>query len=378
MGLAHFLRLFEQLRLPPRELAQRPPRESVRQVQTALSAALADPAFCLDCLESDIRLPPSSRSSADLVPFAGDAERGIRVALGYWGPGAAAGPHEHADWTVTAVFHNALMVQTYDHEHARRTGELAPRRVFGAAVGQAGHIYHPCLHDPRNPTGTWSISLHVVGPLHSPTLAMQGIQVRGVSTAAGDSTVGDSTDGDSTPSSDPVDRQLARIAADGARCAQVLALQRWPGDRARRLLEALFQAGSGPARRAAAAELAQRYGIDAWRASDLPPPRACALDTQLEHAWPGVELGVVAASGEVSLVARSRHRRCVLLRTGPRAARALEFVAAHPSFEVGALPGDLAAADKVRLAEALVEGTAFRVGGPAGGADREVETWNVS
>ena len=38
------------------------------------------------------------------------------------------------------------------------------RTVFGAEAGKVGFVYEPCIHDPRNPTDRWSLSLHVSSP----------------------------------------------------------------------------------------------------------------------------------------------------------------------------------------------------------------------
>src|SRR6185503_2174248 len=110
----HFGELVERMRalgLPGEGAADRPTRESVQEVRQWMAEGLAGDELPLDCLELELGAMPERPARDDLEPFYVDPESGTRFALAYWAPGRAAGAHEHNDWTITAVFHNALDVE---------------------------------------------------------------------------------------------------------------------------------------------------------------------------------------------------------------------------------------------------------------------------
>ncbi len=153
----------------------RPPRDNVRSVQNALAAGLADEDFALDCIEleldSALRARQTPGARANVPAFHAIEERGIFFRIFYWPPGKKAPPHEHASWTVTAVFHNALTVTTYDWDTAVRERRLVSKNEFAAERGRAGHIYESCIHRPSNPTDRLATSVHIFNANDRPTLA---------------------------------------------------------------------------------------------------------------------------------------------------------------------------------------------------------------
>src|SRR5262249_13875010 len=104
------------------------------------------------------------RMGPGLVPFFTMPRTGIRFALGYWPPGGSPGAHEHTAWTITAVCRNQLDVLTFDRLRSYETRTLVPKNRFNAQAGQVGYIYEPCLHEPKNNSQDWSLSLHIVSP----------------------------------------------------------------------------------------------------------------------------------------------------------------------------------------------------------------------
>jgi predicted metal-dependent enzyme (double-stranded beta helix superfamily) len=138
--------------------ASLPPRDSVRALQDMLSRALGDPEFRLDCSEREIERLIAV--DAHQVPMHAD-ERGIRMRMFHWAPGAFAPAHEHTFWTVTAVAANMLEVTTFDWDVAVRERRLERKHVFAGEAGRAGHIYTPCIHRPRNPSARASSSIHI-------------------------------------------------------------------------------------------------------------------------------------------------------------------------------------------------------------------------
>jgi hypothetical protein len=158
MEFREFVSLLRSSDLGDPGTAGLPPRDHVRAVQNALGAALATEEFVIDCLEIELAHAGEAQRPPDLwvVP-----ERGIHVRLVRWAPGVGAGPHEHTSWTVTGVIHNRLEIQTYRMEDAYARRELVPKNRFFADRGAVGHIYEPCIHEPRNTTERGAASIHV-------------------------------------------------------------------------------------------------------------------------------------------------------------------------------------------------------------------------
>jgi hypothetical protein len=155
---------FEELEFPLAGEREHPERNSVLAAREAVTDAVRDDEFLVDSMARELDLVERRVPRQGLVPFFTVPAHGIGLSFGYWGPGSRAGAHEHTAWTITAVCRNELEVQTYDREGSYRRRTLIPKNLFEAPAGRAGFIYEPCIHDPRNPTDRWSVSLHLYSP----------------------------------------------------------------------------------------------------------------------------------------------------------------------------------------------------------------------
>nr|CAI43945.1 hypothetical protein [Sorangium cellulosum] len=322
--------LLERLDFPPEGDRRRPPRDHVRALEAALRAGLADDELPLELLALEIE---RRDGAPDLAPFHVIPGVGVRVAFAYWAPGRAAGAHEHTDWTVTAVFHNALDVATFDWDATVRARRLVPKSLFSAGVGRVGHIYEPCIHDPRNPTPRWSISLHLLGPHDGPVLEAQVGPIDGLTGAA-----------PPPAPEDALSEALHAHARERVRRAQIDALER-RGPRAAALLARLHARGDAGTKRRAARALGRTEDLDA--------------QTALARRWPGVDLDVASSAGRAELLARAGERAQVLLRVDAWAAPALRALAAARELRPRDIPG-LAEAEQLALARALVDHGTFQ------------------
>jgi hypothetical protein len=157
--------LFDRHAFPEEQVRELPEKDAVLAARAAMTAAVRDDEFLVDCIGYELKLlERPSRRRQNLVPFFTLPGYGVRFAFGYWPPGSNAGAHEHTDWTITGVCHNQLIVQTFDRNESYRRQALVPKNLFDAHAGEVGFIYEPCIHDPRNPTGKWSLSMHVSSP----------------------------------------------------------------------------------------------------------------------------------------------------------------------------------------------------------------------
>lgn len=165
MKLDDLCELFERHAFPDEEVRDLPDKDAVLAARAAMTTAVRDEEFLVDCLGYELTLlERPRRRRQNLVPFFTVPGYGVRFAFGYWPPGSNAGAHEHTDWTITSVCHNQLVVQTFDRDESYRRQALVPKNLFDARAGDVGFIYRPCIHDPRNPTNRWSLSMHVSSP----------------------------------------------------------------------------------------------------------------------------------------------------------------------------------------------------------------------
>lgn len=165
MKLDELCDVFERYTFPEERVRDRPEKDTVLAARAAITAAVRDDEFLVDCIGYELTLlDRPSRRRQNLVPFFTMPGCGVRFAFGYWPPGSNAGAHEHTDWTITGVCRNQLIVQTFDRSESYRRQTLVPKNLFDAHAGEVGFIYEPCIHDPRNPTDKWSLSMHVSSP----------------------------------------------------------------------------------------------------------------------------------------------------------------------------------------------------------------------
>src|SRR5262249_4924578 len=60
-----------------------------------------------------------------------------------------------------------LRVATFDRAATYQRRELVAKNVFDAGPGEAGYIHGPAIHAPRNPSGVWTLTLHISSPRDS-------------------------------------------------------------------------------------------------------------------------------------------------------------------------------------------------------------------
>src|SRR5262245_64530044 len=164
MKLHDLCEVFEARHFPTLGTQAHPERDAVRDARSAVADAVVDDEFLADCLSWELRLVKENRLRRGLAPFFTIPELGVRFAFGYWPPGSSAGPHEHTAWTITAVCRNELEVVVYNREESYQRRELVPKNCFHAPSGRVGFIYEPCIHDPRNTSPDWSLTLHITSP----------------------------------------------------------------------------------------------------------------------------------------------------------------------------------------------------------------------
>jgi hypothetical protein len=162
---------FRGSEFPAQGVDAHPDRASVKTARSAVESAVIDEEFLVDCMRRELRLIEANTPRRGLTPFFIIPDFGIRIAFGYWPPGATPGAHEHTAWTITAVCRNRLEVLTYDREESYKRQELVPRNRFNAGAGRVGYIYEPSIHKPKNISTAWSMSLHVSSPRDGQPLA---------------------------------------------------------------------------------------------------------------------------------------------------------------------------------------------------------------
>lgn len=362
-AIDRFAALLDEVRLP--EPAQRghATEDQVRAVEAWVRDALASDDFLLDCLARDLARPEPASPTAELAPFYKHPQSRVQVALAYWSPGSAAGPHEHNDWTVTAVVHNRLEVTTFDLAAARRERRLVQRHVFPALPGRVGHIFDHGLHDPRNPTRQWSISLHVFGPQRRPGLESEVGPIEGL-TRSGDGPA-------VTPDLEPaVARVLQGAWLQGVHRARVAALSALASSaRAVPLLEAIGARGDETTQHRAASALLGHDEARGRRALGALAHHQLGMRSELAHAWPAeAALGVRLRDGQAEITVGHAPPRA-LLRVSPVAESALRFIAEHERFALAEVPGGFGLEDLRDLTGKLLLWGALRVVRPGPGAN---------
>ncbi len=321
------------LALPLPGEPRRATQGEVYAVRTEVTASLSQEDFLLDCVERELQRLRSAKPDAGLFPFATSGDGRVLLAFGYWAPRSGTGPHEHVDWTVTAVVHNRLDVTTFHYEALARDGRLVPKNHFQAERGRAGQIHEPCVHAPENPTERWSLSLHLLGPNEDGQLADRELGLTRFQAS-----------GAEEPHLRTFRGMQARERAHGV---LVELLASFASERARSVLAALADEGSASIREAARRALGERASRASPEASGEP-----ALDRALA-ASALLPLRVEEAADVASLRLGPSADAPVLLRTSLRAAEALRFVASARRFRPEELPG-LSAREKQRLARALL------------------------
>jgi hypothetical protein len=335
MRLDDLCAVFERSDFPDAGADDHPDRGSVIAARAAMTDAVCDDEFLVDCMERELRTIEEWIPRRGLVPFFTVPGRGIRFAFGYWPPGGHAGAHEHTAWTITAVCRNHLEVRTYDREASYRRQSLVPKNLFDAPAGRVGYIYEPCIHDPRNMTRRWSLSFHATSPLDGRPVAGQEGCVPALDAYAIRRSDSWGTPYDTVVTArrrQVVIRQIARFLAQvevGA-AGGLLDSCAWLGTPAtRRFVDGLQPrdlVASRPERRPRLTRTHADLVLSSRDEDD-----AVVLGAETSRGW--------VAELSMAAVARS----------------AMEFCARTPSFDMAELPGSLTAEERQEIGEALEE-----------------------
>lgn len=304
-----------------------PNRSSVLEARAAVTAAVQDDELLLDCVARELAMLENHELRRSLVPFHIISDLGIAFAFGYHPPGARPGPHEHTAWTITAVCRNELEMRTWDRDESYRRRELVPKNRFQAVSGRVGFVYDPCIHEPRNVSADWSMSLHVISPLDGerPTSETE-------SPPPG-------LDMGFMPSPEADQHPYRRVQA--ARQRQTFV---------RELHGLITSTGRRQAR--------DLYG----QCLRLGPPglrRAADGRDHIEQSWtltrthPGLALDHHRADGSVTLYAQTPAGASAEIVIDDVACAAIELAAREQSFEVRDLPGALSSEERRSIGEAL-------------------------
>jgi hypothetical protein len=318
---------FDRGEFPSASAREHPEREAVLTAREAVTAAVRDDEFLIDCLAHELDVLERRLPRRGLDPFYTLPELGIQFAFGYWPPGRSAGAHEHTAWTITGVCRNQLEVRTFDRAESYRQRTLVPKNLFDAAAGRVGFIYEPCIHDPRNPTDSWSLSLHVISPRDGERLEQDAclpVLEDWRARRAGDD-------------DDP------HAAVEMARFHHVLVDQ-----------IARFAAGIDVR---GADDLLARCG----RLMAKPGSQMHDTAATLTVVHQRLDLSCRDVDGAVALGFETPGGWSEQLRMSRLGREAVAFCASRSAFDVGEIPGRLTSNERWAIAEALVESGTFRV-----------------
>jgi hypothetical protein len=334
MNLEKLCTVFEDLQFPSQGVQMHPDRESLLKARSAVETAIVDDHFLADCISHELHLIEENRLRFGLAPFFIMPNLGIRFAFGYWAPGSTPGPHEHTAWTITAVCRNELEVLTYNREESYKRRELVPKNHFYATAGQVGFIYEPCIHEPRNTSLDWSLSLHISSPRDGEYLGDYEELLPRLD----------------TPVISLAERDHPYTQVMIARQRQTLVHQ----------ISRILVTMDGPQ---VSDLLTQCYGLASsatrnWIDGMMPQPTTGKLS----------DLPCILAKTHMGLVLRSHHQGDMValevetpngsineIIISDRASAALSFVVNEPLFDIDALPGDLFAEEKSAIAQVLEE-----------------------
>jgi hypothetical protein len=336
MKLEDLQKAFGRYSFPDAHVHEPPDRDSVLAARATVTAAVRDEEFLIDGLRLELTQLERGEAVLGLAPFITLPVVGIRLAFGYWPPHGNAGAHEHTAWTITGVCHNELSIQTYDRDESYRRQELVPKNHFDAPAGQVGFIYEPCIHDPRNDTDRWSLSLHVTSPWDGQELPDQDRCL---------------------PVLDAIRRRRFGLGV-GEPYSNVVAA-RYRQLKIRAIAQVLSQiddvAVTDLLRRCAGmATTTTRRFVDGLGRIDRPeldvnPKRS------ITRTDPALVLTYRESCGRVYLGVETRHGWVEELAVTSVAREAIAFCVDTPRFDVADLPGNLTDEERWSIAEALEE-----------------------
>lgn len=339
MKIPDLYSVFHRSQFPAIGAKDHPELAAVQGARLAIAAAIIDDDFLLDCISMELRLLKTDIPRRGLVPFFTIPDLGIQFAFGYWPPGGTPGPHEHTAWTITGVCRNALEVLTFDRNESYRRKELVQKNLFMAPAGRTGYIYDPCIHQPKNTTGEWSLSMHVTSPRDGEICGEEALPALGPAVSL-----------PKLPSLEedhPYSRVLiARRRQEYAReLARVIMPMNLP-DVQRVLLQCSELASSATRR------MIDRQG--------QKTPGAPVLPWRLERIRKDLVLSCHEAGDIVSLDVETGRGAVEELAVSRLARRTIEFIAREPLFDVCELPGDLSDEERTTIGDMLEDSGLFR------------------
>jgi hypothetical protein len=330
--------LFESRRFPALGEPAHPDRGAVVDARSATANAVVDDEFLADCLALELRRIRENRLLLGFGPFFIMPGAGVRFAFGLWRPGGTPGPHEHTAWTITAVCRNELDVLVYDREESYRRRELIPKNQFAATSGQVGFIYDPCIHEPKNSSRDWSLSLHISSPRDGEPLNDHVEPVPTVLTL-------------DELNQDEIEHPYTHVQVERERLtaahqlARILATMDVP--QAPELLGQCYEMASSATRRWLDRKVrksgAGQTSDVSWILTRTHPDLAIRPRRDGER----IALEVETADGPLDEFALS-DEACA-------AQAAIEFIAREPTFDVRSLPGNLTWEEQLALGEGLEE-----------------------
>lgn len=337
MNLEGLCEVIQNLSLPSAGEQSHPDLGTVQAIRAAVTEAVVDDVFLADCFARELRVFESDRIRVGLLPFYIMPDNGVRFAFGYWPPGATPGPHEHTAWTVTAVCRNELEVFTYDRSASYRQRQLVPKNCFPASAGKVGYIFDPCIHKPVNTSSSWSLSFHLSSP----------------------------RDGEALCDYDETIAELVPIGAQSLNETHPYTNVMIQRQRLRYLhLLASTVAAMNVPRASSLISQCYRIGSTALRQllTELCPTQAFEIETHwvLERIHPDLELSWHTHDHRVTLLAQTDDETHEELSIDNVAQQAIAFAAAHRSFDVQDLPGELSISERCELGDALEQTGLFR------------------
>jgi predicted metal-dependent enzyme (double-stranded beta helix superfamily) len=143
-------------------VANRGDDEQVAQRVRALTTqALAKSSFMLACCERIITSVEQLDGRWRNSPLFASTEPGIVVRAIFWPPGYGNDPHLHDEWSVTAVLHNEIGVDTFKGANTVEDAVSRSPIKITARAPDCGYLVPPCVHRLYNPTQRDSATLHV-------------------------------------------------------------------------------------------------------------------------------------------------------------------------------------------------------------------------
>jgi hypothetical protein len=332
MNLEQLCKVFEDLQFPAQSASTHPEREAVLSARSVVATAVVEDDFLTDCFTHELRLIEANHFRSGLTPFLTMPNLGIRFAFGYWPPGSTPGPHEHTAWTITAVCRNQLEVLTFDRAASYQRRQLVPKNRFHATAGQVGYIYEPCIHEPRNTSPDWSLSLHITSPRDGEPVSNDEEPLSALMTSATPLTALDHP-----YTQVMIARQRHRFVAQLSRI-----LASMTGSQVSNLLTRCYQLADATTRSWLVHTVPQSIGAEV---SETP--------WMLARIHRELVLSPRPQDGMVVLEAEAPHGSIDEIIISDKANAALSFIVNEPSFAIDALPGDLSKAEKLAFAQVL-------------------------